>query len=542
MDYARRGQRNWFVVNIGLSYCKQYVPRAQKLDANILQAAVPKVLDDLSIALGGRFRIVSRTSDVAGLKYRETFALEKGVHVYATVFGSHIKLEAFAPENAQFVEIQQLLNDFRLQMVRSNDVAGISRFLECGRRKTRVTAAKIIGEAPDARFIPELRKSLNSDHSITVRREVLRALIQLEYPEKEADFREALKEKDDETVAIAEAYIFGNRFKRQFSTLPVARSGNVPDVSKITGAVVGLVVGDVIGRPVESLARWRMLEIYGKPISGIQVAANPKNQFGQFSDDMEETLLVTETLKTGNGFRPEIFAGLFAEHAFQIDTHGIPNNGYGPATIKAGRNLYRGIPWTQSGLDYPTCGPSTRVVPLAIYYHDNLAALEEALVSSSEITHKNRIAIAGAIAVGFAVAKILSTSDTFNGRELIEWLAPKVAEYDQELSDKLHLALKLAQDKEVSTEAAYEMLGNSSNTRQLIPLAFYAFLKSPTNYRETVLTAVNAGGDTDSSAAISGAFSGALNGSAAVPEQWVEKIENLHLVYDAVGFLSRQPI
>ena len=47
--------------------------------------------------------------------------------------------------------------------------------------------------------------------------------------------------------------------------------------------------------------------------------------------------------------------------------------------------------------------------------------------------------------------------------------------------------------------------------------SLYSFLRSPDNYMETICTAVSAGGDTDTTAAMAGAVSGAYLGLDAIP-------------------------
>ena len=53
--------------------------------------------------------------------------------------------------------------------------------------------------------------------------------------------------------------------------------------------------------------------------------------------------------------------------------------------------------------------------------------------------------------------------------------------------------------------------------------ALWCFLNTD-NYEDTVLTAVNLGGDTDTTAAIAGAAAGMYRGFDAIPEKWVKKL------------------
>ena len=53
------------------------------------------------------------------------------------------------------------------------------------------------------------------------------------------------------------------------------------------------------------------------------------------------------------------------------------------------------------------------------------------------------------------------------------------------------------------------------------PFAIGTFLQNPMNFRHEVLTAINAGGDTDSNASIVGALIGANAGLGVIPNEWV---------------------
>ena len=73
--------------------------------------------------------------------------------------------------------------------------------------------------------------------------------------------------------------------------------------------------------------------------------------------------------------------------------------------------------------------------------------------------------------------------------------------------------------------------------------ALYCFLRTPNDFRTTVLTAANASKsdlqakskgrcDSDSIACIAGAISGAYLGVQAIPAEWIATIENRDLLVD----------
>lgn len=64
--------------------------------------------------------------------------------------------------------------------------------------------------------------------------------------------------------------------------------------------------------------------------------------------------------------------------------------------------------------------------------------------------------------------------------------------------------------------------GASGYCLESVPVALHAWLAHQGNYRKTVLSAIECGGDTDTTAAIAGAIAGTQVGVAGIPEQWVQ--------------------
>jgi len=56
------------------------------------------------------------------------------------------------------------------------------------------------------------------------------------------------------------------------------------------------------------------------------------------------------------------------------------------------------------------------------------------------------------------------------------------------------------------------------------------------NYKEAVLKAVNLGGDTDTTGAVTGGLAGLLYGLDTIPEKWVEQIVR----YDDIENLAKR--
>jgi hypothetical protein len=57
-----------------------------------------------------------------------------------------------------------------------------------------------------------------------------------------------------------------------------------------------------------------------------------------------------------------------------------------------------------------------------------------------------------------------------------------------------------------------------------VPIALYAWLRYPDDYRTAVQSAIRCGGDTDTVAAIAGALVGTRVGRAGIPPEWLRGI------------------
>ena len=70
---------------------------------------------------------------------------------------------------------------------------------------------------------------------------------------------------------------------------------------------------------------------------------------------------------------------------------------------------------------------------------------------------------------------------------------------------------------------------------EAVPGALFAFLRSPDNVEESVVTAASAGGDSSSLGAIAGAVSGAWVGLSAIPDHLKGPVEGRDYI-ESVAF------
>ena len=320
------------------------------------------------------------------------------------------------------------------------------------------------------------------------------------------------------------------------------------------GTILGVAVGDALGAPVEGWTRDSIKKVLGY-VSSYQLTMVGK---GIYTDDTQLTLELLQSILDRKEFDPANFGVRIGEWMRRSDQGVESARGVGKTISLAARKLYRGIPWDQSGEYSASNGAAVRIAPLALLHYnteDHLKLMTD-VENSARPTHIETLAIQGAKVIALAIHLILKEDRFFFDRikfldELIgltEMHAPKMVgclvPLQKYIGKTLEQKVFNPPNPKLSFRCKQKIEGNEDRFNTLseigtgkyvlesIPAALYCFLNTPMNFEETLLTAVNAGGDTDSIAAIAGALSGALNGAAAIPMRWLIDLENKDLMID----------
>jgi len=289
---------------------------------------------------------------------------------------------------------------------------------------------------------------------------------------------------------------------------------------RFQGAMVGLAVGDALGFPVEFIGAEEIRRRYGP--HGVTDFASPRTHpRGTYTDDTQMSLAVAAALIEHGEEPAEQLPAAIAQELLAWAQSPENDRAPGSTTMSACRRLAAGRPWRESGVaESKGCGSTIRTAPIGLYAHRDRARLLTIAGQSSLITHGHPCAVAGAIANALAVALALEQTPP-------EQFLPQLIEATVDLSPEF--AAKLRQVPEalnMAPEGAFDVLGDAWVAEEAMACALYCFLRSPGDYRETVLTAANASGDSDSIACVAGGISGTYNGLDAIPEAWRTGVEN----------------
>jgi ADP-ribosylglycohydrolase len=195
----------------------------------------------------------------------------------------------------------------------------------------------------------------------------------------------------------------------------------------------------------------------------------------------------------------------------------------GPSSSAGVSRLNSGISWKNSGSCVPSCGSSMRAAPLGLFYSD-LDEVEEKAALSSIPTHNSSGAIAGAVAVAVGVRCAIEGMAL---PEIIKKSSARASKYDEGFGDKIVLSFKMRDEE---PDKVFTRLGTSYLADETVPSAFYCFSRYFDEPEKAIIEAVNAGGDTDSIACITGALCGARCGIDVFPMRWITRLEKRELI------------
>lgn len=285
--------------------------------------------------------------------------------------------------------------------------------------------------------------------------------------------------------------------------------------------LVGCAIGDALGNPFEMrpaaspmLTEWDGLFKAGGTFW--------KGEAGQYTDDTLMSIALASSLIEKDGFDVEHVAAQYLAWYETGNTRGIGNT-----TAGACVNLKMGATWQESGLTDLTCagnGTAMRASPIGLFYRNNIGTLMESALLDASITHNSLEPKMGSIAVALATAFLANGTHSQIGvlEEVKEILSESV------VKEKLELAYSHLKDG-TSPILALADIGVSGYVPETVGAAFYCF-GATDNFKDAVVMAVKAGGDTDTTAAIVGALAGTFYSLDGIPEEY-KKVENFHLLH-----------
>jgi ADP-ribosylglycohydrolase len=285
-----------------------------------------------------------------------------------------------------------------------------------------------------------------------------------------------------------------------------------PDlVSRARGALLGLVVGNQLGVPTERLGTAKAIrEAFPQGVRDLV----PPPQGSPFDDDAALTLLLAESLVEKGDFDANAVAEQWVRW-MKRDGRGI-----GLTTQRALRLIERGTEPFEAGRLARSAGASAsngavmRCIPVALRYHDNVDKLVRVSTQQAAITHSDERCTWGAAAVNLAARELLHGNSYFVEEVLhrLEGAAPRPL---------IEAIRRVPWEQE--SDLPITVPGEYGFVIHCVEIAFWCAMHRP-SLEDALIFLVEAGGDTDTNAALAGALLGARDGEAGIPPRWLDQL------------------
>lgn len=320
------------------------------------------------------------------------------------------------------------------------------------------------------------------------------------------------------------------------SLLPAHRG--IPDLQVVAGvdyrdryrgAMLGVGIGDALGRPAESRSPDQLRDRYGTITDFIPWGGWRGGPRGTFTDDSELTLALAESLIERTLMDPIDFGHRCAAW--------LPvGRGKGRATVEACDRLSRGVPWDEAGTASAGNGAAMRAGPIGLLHPLDIDALRIDAALSAVVTHADPTAVISAIALAYLVAELVHTPQ---GHLDVAGLLQCLGGVLEDLADPpllerkaggrevrlVHRLLEMGDRLDQEPAELFAYTYNGALVTESLPAALWCFLRSPDDPELTLITAVNQGYDADTVGAMAGALSGSYNGAVRWPKGWLDELE-----------------
>lgn len=293
--------------------------------------------------------------------------------------------------------------------------------------------------------------------------------------------------------------------------------------SRCVGIIVGFAVGDALGMPVEFLSREEIRRQYGKDISGFMKAppghASDSLPSGSYTGNTQ-TLLATAACLIECG---KMDPARQADALLSWYRNSIPHRTPCSANVQACKHLSTGKPWNKSGVFSSDSQVTSRMPPIGLLFHRKPQLLTRAALDNCIITHNEPHAKAASVAVAYLISRLIQSDERSRPSDQILETADYISHMDKDLAGLLRWTTDII---DLPPDEALLEIGTGSDVLEALPAAVYCFLKYPRDFCSAVFSAVNAGDASDTVGALTGCFVGALAGSPAIHNRWLNGVEN----------------
>ncbi len=285
--------------------------------------------------------------------------------------------------------------------------------------------------------------------------------------------------------------------------------------------LLGVAIGDAIGVPIEFMSR---PHLDANPMTDITGWGTHEQPPGTFSDDTSLTLCLAESMAEGLDIEQlgKKMCDWYRKGYWSADGDVFD---IGIGTRIALQKILNGSPAVLAGgntdMDNGN-GSLMRIAPLALdkAYQDRVL-LWNTIQAVSSITHRHvRSHLACFIWVVF-LQELMECMDKQEAYEKMKHIVNAFFDHHTIESRERELFSRVLENDIQQVDRS--MINSGGYVLETLEAAFWCFLNTD-SYKEAILTGVNLGRDTDTTAAVVGAAAGTYYGQEQIPSHWLDAL------------------
>ncbi|KAB1936945.1 ADP-ribosylglycohydrolase family protein [Micromonospora sp. ALFpr18c] len=313
---------------------------------------------------------------------------------------------------------------------------------------------------------------------------------------------------------------------------------------RASGSLFGLAYGDALGKPTEFLTVAEIERRYG-PTGPRELVGEP----ALVTDDTQMALAVGWALHEAPSLTPQAVEPLLRQRFLAWAISPDNNRAPGMTCLRACAELRRGLPWQEATvIGSKGCGANMRVTPVGLLDVDGdtlagLAQLQAGLthghptgLAASELTAYAVFALRGGATLSDLPRVLIGRARSQRGVYREQWLGdlwqragagtPEefiARGWDECLEALGRLTAALEQPDDGGDPC--RVTGEGWVAEEALATALLCAVRHADDPVAVLARGATTAGDSDSIAALAGAFVGAAAGMAAWPHGWVDRIE-----------------
>ncbi|WP_312880487.1 ADP-ribosylglycohydrolase family protein [Actinokineospora xionganensis] len=316
-------------------------------------------------------------------------------------------------------------------------------------------------------------------------------------------------------------------------------------MKRVAGSLFGLAYGDALGKPTEFMTVEEIDREYG-PTGPRDLVGDP----ALVTDDTQMALAVAWALHGVDHLTADVLEPRIRERFVAWSMSPENNRAPGMTCLRAVAGLADDRPWVEATMTGSKgCGANMRVTPVGVLPGLDLDTLAAVSQLQAAMTHGHPTALAASELTAYAtrllvngeppaalVASLRERCDSQRTVYRTDWLGslwqqPGATDERDYLArgwdecaavlDRLAAALTAPDDGGDACLAT----GAGWIAEEALVTALYCFLRHVDDPVEAIVRGARTSGDSDSIAALAGAFAGAAHGMDAWPAHWADRIE-----------------